>query len=127
VKSFEGPEDLHSSKPSSSIKSSTVTTPAPVTLIGSHVSDCAYCPETRLKLIRLRHDENGQSAERLQIAIEYKNGTNFRKILAPLHSARLIEHAPDGTCTISPSGLIEAEGIIRSLTDKPAAKKKTRR
>jgi hypothetical protein len=82
---------------------------------------------TREQVLVLLYDESGQTAERLQTAIEYKNGTNFRKILARLHSARLIEHAPDGTCTISPSGLIEAEGIIRGVTDKLAAKNKSRR
>ena len=82
---------------------------------------------TREQVLVLLYDENAQSAEKLQTAIEYKNGTNFRKILARLHSARLIEHAADGTCTISPSGLIEAENIIHDLADKPAAKKKARR
>jgi hypothetical protein len=39
-----------------------------------------HAKSTREQALVLLYDENGQSAERLQIAIGYKNGTNFRKI-----------------------------------------------
>jgi hypothetical protein len=66
----------------------------------------------------LLYDENGQSLEKLRAAIEYKNPTNFKQLLKRLHKARLIEVAPDDTCTISPSGIIEAEDIIRQIDDR---------
>jgi hypothetical protein len=76
--------------------------------------------ETREQILVLLYDENGQAVEKLQAATEYKNVTNFRKILKRLHSARLIEHSANGTCTISPAGIIEAEEIIRKAGVNPS-------
>ena len=70
---------------------------------------------TREQILVLLYDENDQSREKLQNAIEYKNITNFRKVLRRLHTARLIEFADDETCAISPKGIVEAEEIIRNI------------
>jgi|ERR1700722_12073501 len=70
---------------------------------------------TREQVLILLYDENGQPIERLQNAVEYVNGTNFRKIVKRLHSARFLEFASDGVCMISPKGISEAEGIIREI------------
>ncbi|WP_376694489.1 hypothetical protein [Wenzhouxiangella sp. EGI_FJ10409] len=61
-------------------------------------------------------DESPRSASELQALVEYKNTTNFRKILARLHTSRLIELQPDGRCIISPTGQLEAENIISRLS-----------
>jgi hypothetical protein len=82
---------------------------------------------TREQVSVLLYDENGQSEEKLRSAIEYKNSSDFRKILRQLHGARLIEYAADGTCTISPPGIVETETIIRDIKDKPPPKKKNAR
>lgn len=87
---------------------------------------------TREQVLVLLYDENIQSADRLRAAIEYRNSSDFRSILRKLHSERLIEYAADGTCTISPTGIIEAETVIREIDDKSTAptsvrKKKSRR
>jgi hypothetical protein len=74
--------------------------------------------ETREQILVLLYDENDQSMGKLQNAIEYKNITNFRKILKRLHDARLIEFAGDETCTISPKGIVAAEEIIRNIDTK---------
>jgi hypothetical protein len=70
---------------------------------------------TREQVLVLLYDENGQSIDKLRSAVEYSNVTNFRKIVRRLHSARLLEHAADGTCTISPKGIGAAEEIIREI------------
>jgi hypothetical protein len=79
---------------------------------------------TREQVLVLLYDENGQSAEKLRQATEYRHVTNFRQILRRLHRARWIEHAADGTCTISPTGIIEAEKIIRQADAKPAERRR---
>lgn len=44
--------------------------------------------------------------------IEYKNQAYFKRTLKQLHSARLIEHRPNGECLISPKGIAYAEEIV---------------
>jgi hypothetical protein len=74
--------------------------------------------ETREQILVLLYDENDQSMDKLQSAIEYKNITNFRKVLKRLHDARLIEFACNEICTISPKGIIAAEEIVRKIDAK---------
>lgn len=71
----------------------------------------------REQVLILLYDEDKQSEEKLRKAIEYKNETNFRKILARLHSKRRIEFRTDGICMILPPGVFEAEEILRNLKD----------
>jgi hypothetical protein len=80
---------------------------------------------TREQVLVLLYDENSQDAEKLRSAIEYKNASDFRKILRKLHAERLIEFSANATCTISPIGIIEAERIIRHVENEPAPKKAT--
>ena len=74
--------------------------------------------EAREQVLVLLYDENNQSVEKLQAAIEYKNSTNFRKLLGRLHDKRMIELRADGVCMILPPGIIAAEEILRGLKDE---------
>lgn len=49
-------------------------------------------------------------ATKLRNIIEYKNLTNFRKILKRLHDAKLIEYSP-AVCKISPTGFASAKRL----------------
>ena len=49
--------------------------------------------------------------EQLRGIVEYKNATNFRKILRRLHEVKLIEYVPEGS-KVSPTGAIEANQAI---------------
>jgi hypothetical protein len=69
----------------------------------------------REQILVLLFDESGQNIQKLKDAIEYKNVTDFRKLLRRLHDARLIEFSKDEVCTISPKGVIAAEEIIRQI------------
>ncbi|MEM6270042.1 MAG: hypothetical protein AAF998_11435 [Bacteroidota bacterium] len=64
-------------------------------------------------LILLFHDSPRNESD-LRSIIEYKNKTNFLKILQKLHKERFIELKSDGNCHISPTGIVEAETIILS-------------
>jgi len=73
----------------------------------------------RDQVLVLLYDKSPQSVEKLREMIEYKNETNFKKILRRLHTAKLIHHGSDTACLISPTGVLAAENIIknsRSLT-----------
>lgn len=64
------------------------------------------------QILVLLYDESPLKAIQLQEIIEYKNLSNFTKILKELHKARFIEF--DSTnCKISPTGILEAEKIIK--------------
>jgi hypothetical protein len=71
--------------------------------------------DAREQVLVLLYDKNEQHEEDLRAAIEYKNKTNFRKILGRLHKKRLIELAVDGICTLTTPGIIEAEDVLRNL------------
>lgn len=71
---------------------------------------------TRDKVLVLLYDENPRSAEDLRNIVEYKNKSNFTKLLRRLHKDALVHYGNDGRCTISPSGLIEAEKIVSRHT-----------
>lgn len=73
--------------------------------------------ESRDQVLVLLYDKDHQHEDDLLESIEYKNVTNFRKILGRLHSKRLIEYSANGVCSILPPGTIEAEEILRKLKD----------
>lgn len=50
----------------------------------------------------------------LQTLIEYKNKTNFRKVLEKLQSEKLIDITADQICKLSPLGVQSAELIIQN-------------
>jgi len=71
--------------------------------------------DAREQVLVLLYDTSPQAEMALRETIEYANAARFRTILKKLHTARLIHYQTDGTCLITPKGLIEAEQIIRDL------------
>lgn len=67
---------------------------------------------TREEVLILLYDRSPQTDEELRAAVEYKNETNFRKILSRLHTDRLIEYTRGKPAHITSKGLIEAERIL---------------
>ncbi len=68
--------------------------------------------EVRDQILLHLYDTSPQTNAVLQEKCEYKNGTNFRKILKRLHDRKLIHHGADGNCRIMPAGSEEAEAVI---------------
>lgn len=67
----------------------------------------------------LLFDKSPQTEVDLQNSIEYKNLSNYRKILQRLHKDRLIEHQPNGLSVITSKGIISAENVmLRYQTQK---------
>lgn len=58
------------------------------------------------------YDASPQRSTELQAVIEYKNTTNFMKILKRLHARKLIYLNAEGDCFLTPAGIPEAEKII---------------
>jgi hypothetical protein len=69
--------------------------------------------DARDQVLVLLYDSSPLQDEELRAIIEYKNTTNFKKILSRLHAKRLIEYRADGKCLILPPGVEEAEEIAR--------------
>jgi hypothetical protein len=69
----------------------------------------------RSQVLVLLYDENSQSAERLQAAVEYRNVTLFKSILKELHRKRFIEYDADNMCTLTTKGITEAEKILLKI------------
>lgn len=66
----------------------------------------------REQVLILLYDQNLQSEDAIRQAIEYKNSSDFRKILRKLHSERLIEFRQGMPIAITPTGVVCAEQII---------------
>jgi hypothetical protein len=64
------------------------------------------------------YDKSPQTRSALQAATEYKNPSDFGKVLKRLHETRYIEVGPDGVCRITTKGVAEAEKIVRAWTQK---------
>lgn len=67
----------------------------------------------RDQVLLLLYDSSPQAEAELRERCEYKNSTNFRKILQKLHSDKLIFLRPDSTCVLMPNGVSAAEKILR--------------
>ena len=67
------------------------------------------------KILLLLYDESPQMLSRLQSAVEYSNRSEFKRIVKELHSKRLLEFAADSSCTITITGIAEAEKVVRKL------------
>ena len=67
--------------------------------------------KTEEKILILLFDESPQSELQLLKSSDYSNSTNFRNFLKRLHKQALINYE-NGNCTISPTGLLEAERTI---------------
>lgn len=63
------------------------------------------------KILCLLYFKDGQSELSLQKSTEYKNSSDFRKILKKLHTEKLIEYTSD-KCLLSPIGSEKAEALL---------------
>lgn len=63
------------------------------------------------KVLCLLYTKDNQSESELRNSIEYKNASDFRKILKALHKDKLIEYAAE-KCSISPIGIEKAELLL---------------
>ena len=68
---------------------------------------------TKNKILCLLYIKNNQSVDSLQISIEYKNKSDFKKVLKQLHAQRLIEYV-DEECILTPVGERKAEEIFNN-------------
>jgi len=67
--------------------------------------------KTEEKILILLFDDSPQSESQLLKSSNYSNSTKFNRILKKLDDSVLINYE-NGNCTISPSGILEAEKII---------------
>jgi hypothetical protein len=70
--------------------------------------------KTRDEVLLLLYDRSPQNEEELRTTCEYKNVSDFRKILRRLHTDKLVFYGPDRVCLIMPPGVKTAERIVRS-------------
>lgn len=63
------------------------------------------------KVLCLLYVKDRQSELELQTSIEYKNGSEFKKILRGLHKDKLVEYS-EGKCMLSPIGILQAEVLL---------------
>lgn len=63
------------------------------------------------KVLCLLYMKDGQLDTDLQKSTEYKNTTEFKRVLRSLHKEKFIEYS-DSKCILSPMGLIEAETLL---------------
>ena len=75
--------------------------------------------KAREQVILLLYDTSPQTEEELRDRCEYKNPTNFKRILKRLHRDKLIFIGSDSKCLILPPGVKAAETMIRSSVSKP--------
>ena len=64
------------------------------------------------KVLCLLYTRDNQTDTALRNSVEYKNLTEFKRILKRLHAKRLIEYAAPN-CTLSPLGIQRAEEILK--------------
>lgn len=64
------------------------------------------------------YDKSPQTRAELQAAIEYKNSSDFLKVLKRLHATRHTDLSADGTCKITTKGILAAEEIVRASAAK---------
>ncbi|MGN1305062.1 MAG: hypothetical protein ACI4YB_08510 [Oscillospiraceae bacterium] len=65
------------------------------------------------KILCLLYMRDGMTDTELQTSIEYKNNTNFKKILRSLHNDKLIEYEKP-RCILSPVGINRAETLFQN-------------
>lgn len=64
------------------------------------------------KVLCLLYMRNSQTDAELRNSVEYKNPTEFKRILKKLHTKRMIEYAAPN-CALSPLGIQRAEEILK--------------
>lgn len=67
------------------------------------------------QVLVLLYDKSPQTESDLQKATEYKNASDFRKILKKLHREKLI-HYDAAECRILPAGIVQAEKVLLEAT-----------
>ncbi len=71
---------------------------------------------TKDKILILLYDDNNQNTENIRLSLEYKNKTNFYKILTDLHKNRYLEYNVNkGICIISPIWISYTEAVLKKL------------
>jgi hypothetical protein len=68
--------------------------------------------DARAQILVLLLDSSPQTEMDLQTSIDYKNKSNFRKILKRLHQSRLIDWTHGGQAFITPKGRAAAETLV---------------
>lgn len=69
--------------------------------------------KTSDQVLILLYDRSPQTEEALRIDTEYTSPSKFRAILKRLHKTRHIHYENDGTCLLTPKGLVEAETLLQ--------------
>ncbi len=64
------------------------------------------------QVLILLYDQNLQTEDTIRQIIEYKNSSDFRKVLKSLHTKRLVEYQLGRPIVITPAGVVEAEKLI---------------
>lgn len=64
------------------------------------------------KVLCLLYMRNSQTDAELRNSVEYKNPTEFKRVLKTLHNKRMIEYAAPN-CTLSPLGVQRVEEILK--------------
>ncbi len=67
------------------------------------------------KVLCLLYIKDSQKDNDLQNSVEYKNTTQFRRILKEMHSKKLIEYS-SSICILSPLGEKQAEELLTAMT-----------
>lgn len=68
---------------------------------------------TRDKILCLLYIRDNQSESVLRNSTEYKNSSEFRKLLKVLHKDKLIEYSEE-KCILSPLGVLRAEALLNN-------------
>jgi len=66
------------------------------------------------KILLSLYKRDRVNIEELRVLIDYKNRTNFRKLIEKLKSNNLIDVTADSICKLSPLGIKEAESIAEN-------------
>lgn len=82
---------------------------------------------TREQLLLLLYDNSPQKESALKISTEYKNLSNFRKILKRLHTDRFIEYVAGESATLTPAGIAEAELVLTKASKRDVSEKSSPR
>ncbi|WP_428249103.1 hypothetical protein [Ferrovibrio sp.] len=70
------------------------------------------------QVLILLYDQDPQSLDALQKNVEYKNKSEFKRLLIKLHKDRFLEMSPDNQCSITPNGMLRAEALLLDLASK---------
>lgn len=66
------------------------------------------------KILLALYKKDRQEVEDLRALINYKNKSDFKKLVAKLKTSNLIDITSENICKISPLGIKEAEQLIEN-------------